>query len=538
MTSIPPRHRSEFTGDLLALAALAAFFAAAWCLVGSSAEAPVIDDWVYAWSVEHLVKTGRLEVLEFSAIYPLAQIVWGALFALVAGFSFTTLRLSTVVLSVFGCWTVYLTLRELNCRRSTSLLGAFALALHPVFFALSFSFMSDVPFADVSAIAIFFYVGAVRRERWGWLWLGGVASVVAFLIRPLAIALPLGVIPALLWRRDWLTTARQAALPLGVPIATMAVLQVAIPRALGALVWQAMRAEQLRWVLTISLRTYAVWTIRVVLESVFPFAPLLFASLVRWRRTLLVGAIALLLIVPMQRARGEILTPIPNWQTWSLQDIGARALIAGDAPASAWSARVMPIARGLGLVTLAALLVVCARGLFRTARRAEASVLVTHVALLLGATHVLWLYNDRYYLVFAPALAVLSAAALDDDTRAQWVAAALLAVWAVVGVTGTRDLLAYNDACATAAKQLEASGVPPWEIDAGYPLNGWRLYAHPENMKPGTDRRYDVPFVTSGGSAPYVISNHPLPGADVIRVVPLPRATWQATRELYVVKRR
>jgi hypothetical protein len=89
-----------------------------------------------------------------------------------------------------------------------------------------------------------------------------------------------------------------------------------------------------------------------------------------------------------------------------------------------------------------------------------------------------------------------------------------------------------------AVRRLEARGVPAPDIDAGYPLNGWRLYAHPENLPPGADRRYDVPFVTSAGKTPYVIANYPLPDADVIEVVPLPRATWQTTHELYVVKRR
>ena len=346
----------------------------------------------------------------------------------------------------------------------------------------------------------------MRRDRPARLWIGGAASLAAFLVRPIGIALPLTVVPALLWRRDALSAVRRAALPVAVPLLAMAGLQVVIPRTLGSLDWLAIRADQLRWVSSISLRTYAVWTIRVVLESVFPFAPLLLATLARWRRALLVGAIALLLIVPMQRARGEILTPLPDWQTWSMQDIGARALIAGDAPASAWSARVMPIARGLGLVALASLLVLGVRGLFTRRRWGRGEfVLIAHAVLLLGATHVLWLYNDRYYLVFAPVVAVLAAAALDEDTRAQWVAAALLVVWAAIGITGTRDLLAFNEACALAAKQLEASGVPPWEIDAGYPLNGWRLYAHSENLPPGADRRYDVPFVTSDRKAQYVI---------------------------------
>jgi hypothetical protein len=140
--------------------------------------------------------------------------------------------------------------------------------------------------------------------------------------------------------------------------------------------------------------------------------------------------------------------------------------------------------------------------------------------------------------VFAPGIAILGARALDDDSRAQWVAACVLVVWAAIGITGTRDLLAFNEACGLAAKQLEASGVPPWEIDAGYPLNGWRLYAHSENLPPGADRRYDVPFVTSDRKAQYVIENYPPAGANVVQVIPLPRATWQTTRELYVVKRR
>ena len=193
---------SERGKDFAALTAIASLFALGWLLVGSRADVPVIDDWVYAWSVEHLLKTGRLQVLEFSAIYPLAQIAWGAVFARVLGFSFVALRLSTVVLSVFGCWAVYFTLRELGCRWTTSLLGAFALALDPVFFAFSFSFMTDVPFVDFSAIALYFYVSAVRREQPARLWIGGLAALAAFLVRPIGIVLPLSVIPALIWRRD------------------------------------------------------------------------------------------------------------------------------------------------------------------------------------------------------------------------------------------------------------------------------------------------------------------------------------------------
>jgi hypothetical protein len=280
------------------------------------------------------------------------------------------------------------------------------------------------------------------------------------------------------------------------------------------------------------------WTIRVVLESVFPLTPLLLAPLVRWRRALAVAGIAAALVVPVQRARGEIPPPLPDWQTWSLQDIGARSVIAGDATASTWSVRVMPVLRALGLLTVASFIVVIARGSFARPRWSRGHMLVLmHALLLIAAIHALWLYNDRYYVVLSAPGAMIAASAFDGDRRAQWAAAALLVVWAGIAVTGTRDLLGFNDACDREARRLEASGVPAYEIDAGYPLNGWRLYAHPEHLPPGADPRYDVPFVTSDRTTPFAIMSHPTPGTDVIRVVPLPRATWQATREIYVVKR-
>jgi hypothetical protein len=46
-------------------------------LASAPVEVPGVDDWTYAWSVEHFLHTGELRVLEWSAHYPLAQILWG-----------------------------------------------------------------------------------------------------------------------------------------------------------------------------------------------------------------------------------------------------------------------------------------------------------------------------------------------------------------------------------------------------------------------------------------------------------------------------
>src|SRR5262245_39205848 len=226
--------RSTRNREWPALLAIAGIFAAGWLLVGPRANVPVIDDWVYAWSVEDLLDTGRLRILEISAFYPIAQILWGGLFARLAGFSFVALRGSTVVLAVFGCWAVYLTLRELDCCRSTSLLGAFALAFDPTFFALSFSFMTEVPFVSFSTIALYWYVRAIRRNESLALWAGCFFAIAAFLTRPIGIVLPLAPLAALVSWRDWRAMVRRS-MPLILTLGVMAALQVEMPRALGLL---------------------------------------------------------------------------------------------------------------------------------------------------------------------------------------------------------------------------------------------------------------------------------------------------------------
>ena len=49
-------------------------------------------------------------------MYPLAHSLWGAAWSLVLGFSFATLRLSTLALSLVATWALYLILRELEAR--------------------------------------------------------------------------------------------------------------------------------------------------------------------------------------------------------------------------------------------------------------------------------------------------------------------------------------------------------------------------------------------------------------------------------------
>ena len=73
----PARPAVQLTAAIVAISLVVA---CASVLAHSEVESPVIDDWTYAWSVEHLLATGRLQVLDWSIHYPLAQILWAAPF--------------------------------------------------------------------------------------------------------------------------------------------------------------------------------------------------------------------------------------------------------------------------------------------------------------------------------------------------------------------------------------------------------------------------------------------------------------------------
>src|SRR5215510_10137402 len=178
-----PSIRTEWRAMLV----LALWFIVVTMAIGVYRNIPVIDDWTYAWSVERLLDDGRIEVLDWSAVYPLGHSLWGAAWSLVLGFSFTTLRFSTLTLSLLATCALYLILRELDARPRVALLGALTVAANPVVLLLSSSFMTDVPFVASTLMALLCYIRAMRRGQMHLVWWGGAWACLAFLDRQIAL---------------------------------------------------------------------------------------------------------------------------------------------------------------------------------------------------------------------------------------------------------------------------------------------------------------------------------------------------------------
>lgn len=152
---------------------------------------PLNDDWAYAASVKTLIDTGHFVFPDWSAANVFIQIIWGAIFSSVFGHSFTVLRISTLVLGLIGLVAIYRLLREMHASNGVSILGTIAVAVNPVFFASSNTFMTEVPFFSFSIMALFFLTKALRTDNFSDVFLGATAAVLALLIRQLGFAIPI-----------------------------------------------------------------------------------------------------------------------------------------------------------------------------------------------------------------------------------------------------------------------------------------------------------------------------------------------------------
>jgi len=556
---IDPSIRTEWRAMLI----LALWFVAVALAVGVYRNVPVIDDWTYAWSVERLFADGRFEVLDWSAVYPLGHSLWGAAWSLVLGFSFVTLRLSTLALSLLATCALYLILRELDARPRVALLGALTVAANPVVLLLSSSFMTDVPFVAATLMALLCYTRAMRRGQIHLVWWGGAWACIALLDRQLAIATPLAALPLLLPRPRDEPKRSAALLAIGATFGAMLVcslIMMSLVKPTGEMI---KLVDRLQYVLTISVTKYLTTNLYILCTIAFYALPALLAmASVRrlWRRPALF-VVTLSLAAIMLGFAGEIPIPIRAGNTWTLSGVGgSRGLINGNRPPSDWTTFEI-VLRGVGLLAFGLALMslvwpesnslrarptayasqpVSRRLLdvVKTLSLTPRMPLLIYLVAYLCLANALWLYNDRYLIVLLPVVVALALGGRQHGAEVPRLAWIAMAVFATVAVVGTRDALRFNQSVRDSWQALVDSGVRPSEIDAGYAWNGWWLYAHPENLSGGMTVN-DVPWITSDERrSTYILSTSSLTGYDVVREVDwTDDLSWPGPDRLFILKR-
>ena len=542
-----------------ALLVLALWFVAVALVVGVQRNIPVIDDWTYAWSVERLFTDGRFEVLDWSAVYPLGHSVWGAAWSLVFGFSFVTLRVSTLALSLLATCALYLIVRELDARPRVALIGAMTVAANPAFLLLSSSFMTDVPFVAWTLLALLCYIRAIRRGQIHLLWWGGAWACMAFLDRQVAFLTPLAVLPLLMPRPGSEPKRSGVIVALGATWGAMLVcslIMMSLVKPTGEMLKLVDRLQEL---LALPVTSYLRINLYILSTVAFYALPALLAmATVRrlWRKPMLF-VVTLSLAAIMLGLAGEIPVPLRPGNTWSLVEVGgSRGLINGVLP-TLDETTIEIVLRGAGLLAFGLALVSLAwpdsarartgsawPPVFRqlldaatTHSRSPRMPLVIYLIAYLVLANMLWFYNDRYLIVLLPVVVALALGGRQHGAEVPRVAWIPLALFAAVAVVGTRDALRFNQSLHDSWRSLVDSGIPSSDIDAGYVWNGWWLYAHPENLAKGQTVQ-DVPWITTGRRSTYILSTSVLTGYDVVREVAwTDDSPWPGPDRFLILKR-
>jgi hypothetical protein len=519
------------------VAGLVVFFAVAAAVTGAGRDVPVIDDWTYAWSVEQLLEHGRLAVLDWSSVYPVGPAAWGAAWSLMFGFSFGTLRLSTLTLAAVGCGALYFLLRELEASPRVALFGALTVAANPAFLLLASSFMTDVPFVALTLLALVGYTRAIRRDAPHLLWWAGLWACLSCLERQIGVMTPVAALP-LLVRPQGRLTRTAVAVPLAATWLAMLAGSWAVAAVMPRTGEMELLSDRLRYWFMLSPATYLTYNLYVFVPIAFYALPALLAMAAGrglWRgRTLLLVVAALAAV--MAGVAGEFPAPLRDRNTWTLREIGGgRHLLSGD-----WPRPPLPwvdvALRAAGLMALALAVLAVARRTGASWRAVTARTpVVVYLAAYIALINILWFYNDRYALVLLPLLVVVALSGEGAERRPPRLAWMLTAVFAVIACVGVRDTLRFNQAVRDTWQSLVDGGVPPADIDAGYAWNGWVLYAHPENLAPGqtTD---DVPWVMSKRALRYRLAKGPMDGYAVVRRVEWDDDfRWPGPDRLYVL---
>lgn len=535
ITSWPPSERQR---DCLVIVLVSALVT---LLVRPFQNTPFLDDWVYAWSVENLLKGGPLLVPEFTNNINIVQILWGWLVSLPVGFSFVALRISTWLVAIASLCGLYLMLRDLEVPRSDALLGTATLGVYPIFALLSVTFMSDVPFVSLTILASFAMVRATKARSVPWLITATLLASAAAGVRMVAVVTPVAMFLTLVLGGDgWGRRHGRWALAL-VPLAVFAAVWWWYRSHIfysADLTWvgdtTSERIEMLQFALPLLPRMLGETLALMAGTLGLALLPLSLACLGPHtiRRAGLYSVALVLVLAALYAAGLRYPLPLMTGSTWALNELGGTSLLVPNYNLPPVPAVICWTALVVGAVSLATATAAT------TMRRGRWTAGELFLILAIGGHFLLmaliWLINDRYALVLVPyAIAVLLAAR--PRLRRATAGVGLIVVMAVT-IAGIKDHLSYNRALWTAVDTLHQSGIPARDINGGYIVNGWLQYVHPEQAHRNARGNIEIPWLNGDNLLPYEIANDVPEGSHVLQTFGYRR--WLGpSGHIYVVKR-
>jgi hypothetical protein len=511
---------------------------------------PLIDDWSYGRAVRAFLETGDYRPLEWASMPLFANVMWGALFCLPVGFSFTALRISTLVASALGLVGAYTLVRDMQFSRWVAVLTTLTLGANPIYYSMSNTFMTDILFTALAIWAAVFFSRTLRTGAVGQMLVGSVFTLVAALSRQLAPIIPFSFFVASLIGKTNARRIGMHAVPLALCVMELMLfnhwLKASGRLLAGFYTTELVPIESIMGI--IGLLPYAFMAL--VYMGLFLLPVLLMATVdlawSRGRRIAIWIACAIAVTIACEAAVAHFGFPflIPTREEGIISKSGIGPIIVRDTfvlhldhtaavSDSFWS--IVTMLGALGCVLLVVNVAVHAKEIALACLRKERIAETTVVGIFLtlaGVTCLLilssagwWGTYDRHLLPAVPFFAAGITALSGGFVRARSpmalsvraVAFALLFGFSTYAIAATRDFLTANRVRWQALGYLtHDSHVVPEDIDGGFEFNGFYLFDPnyvgdpPDSAQPGRSD-YWVHKDT------YLVGFGPVPGYSVIK---------------------
>lgn len=461
------------------------------------AEMGLMDDWSYIHTALVFAQTGHVVYNGWATAMLGWTIPWGALFIRLFGFSFTTVRLSTLPLALGSAFLFHASLRRFGVNPRNAVIGTLTLGLSPLFVPLAASYMTDV--AGLLCILLCLYLcqrATSAHTDLGsalWLLLAASSNVVGGTVRQIVWLGTLVMVPS----TAWLLRKRR-----GVPLVAV----FAWLASLGAIwIWSRWFHQQpyaleekidqgpLR---ILMLGHMAVELVKAFLCLSLLVLPILIAWVPGWgnlSRTARIRTTCLFIVLLCAAvAFGHWGTLDHRIMPWLGHVIGTLSIV----PNTGEMLGTRPVTLNLPWRVALSLLVILSFAMFleqivtkpwRARPRADqpseqlrqavwilGPFAIGYVAFLLPRAIYFFIF-DRYLLELLPVAITLLCLTYQRWVRERlsvW-CTVMLVVSALYAVAGTHDWFALNRARVAAIAEIEKTGVPTNAIQGGYDYDGW-----------------------------------------------------------------
>ena len=455
----------------------------------------LIDDFSYVRTALIFARTGHFVYNGWTTAMLGAQIVWAAPFIKLLGYTFFATRVSTIAMAILTVWLTHATLRRAGLDRWHAIFGALVVGLSPLFIGMSVTFMTDISGLFFIVAGIYCCLraleGSATRGIMLWLFVAVIASLLGGTARQLPWAIALVMVPSAAWilRRHR-----------GVLAGAVVLWVLSIAAILACLWWfkhqpffvpEPLLEKPIGFR---SLRELAGTMLAELLCLLLVLLPALAAALQRMKTlrakhwlVLIVGSVAAVWICRFITFHWAEKGLLP-WTGDILDKLGVF-----DYP-NAWQIGVLPYlfnttARAMGSFLVLFTAAVFCFVTFRAGRKPETSrenrpswwtltqLLVPFAAayLVLMMPRGLWMQLlDRYLLPLMP-IALIFLLRLHQErfsSKLPAISWVVLAIFSAFSIMGTHDWIANHRARLAAVHELEAAGIPPSQIEAGYEFDG------------------------------------------------------------------